>query len=393
MIWNEAEAKQNQIVAWRRQLHQIPEVGLNLPQTRRVLCEILDEIGVPYRCYEGCSGIEAVIRGKLPGKTIALRSDMDALPIREQTDLPFASTNGAMHACGHDGHMAMLLAAIAVLKEHADILRGNVKCIFQPGEEGYHGARAMIAEGALESPHVDAVVGLHVTPGLSELKSGSIGYRSGVLMASGDAFKITATGNGGHISAKSEVVNPFPAIAKLVLAIQEKRAELIQQGQRAVIAVGVVCGGDKENVIPDCAVLRGSIRAMDPNLREELTQWLEKITAEISQEECPCSLSYTDRTGMVWNDVQMTEFSHKALENMSEKIPLVELTSEIMASEDISDFFEMTKGTYLHLGCGWDGEKCDYPLHNAKFNLNESILWHGSAALVQYAVCWLDAQS
>ena len=393
MLWKEAESMQDKIVAWRRQLHQIPEVGLELPQTRRMLCGILDEMGVSYRCYEGCSGIEVLIKGKLPGKTIALRSDMDALPIQEQTGLPFASVNGAMHACGHDGHMAMLLAAIAVLKNHTAAMHGNIKCIFQPGEEGYHGAKAMIAEGALEEPHVDAMVGIHVTPGFPELKPGVIGYRSGALMASGDSFQITVTGRGGHICARENVTSPFPSIAKLVIAIQNKREELIRRGQKGVIGVGAVCGGEKENIVPDSAFLRGSIRAMEPKLRVELFRWLEHITSETNSEDCPCNLSYMDRTGMVWNDEQMTVLSREVLESMSDKVPSIELTSEILACEDISDFFEKTKGLYLHLGCGWNGEGCDYQLHSAKFNLNESVLWHGSAALAQYAICWLDAQT
>jgi len=393
MIWKEAEQKQRQIVSWRRQLHQIPEVGLELPRTKAALCGMLEQMGVSYRCYESCSAIEVLLQGGRPGKTVALRCDMDALPIREQTGLPFAAKNGAMHACGHDAHMAMMLGAIAVLNEHRSELCGAVKCLFQPGEEGCHGARRMIGEGALESPHVDAMIGLHVTPGIPELEPGMIGYRSGVLMAGSDAFAITVTGKGGHISNTTDVINPFSAAARLALAIQDKRQTLIDGREKAVIAVAAIHGGGKDNVVPDQAMLSGSIRTMDPEARIQLRQWLADTVERIAEEEnCACSLCYTDTTGIVTNDAELTALTADALHAMLPEIKAVEMTTEVMASEDISDFFEICSGTYLHLGCGHAGASEDYPLHNARFRLNESVLWHGSAALIQAATAVLNTQ-
>ena len=198
MLKQDVQNLQPQLVQWRRALHQMPETGLHLPQTRAFLCGVLEEMGLSFRLHKDTSSLEVLLPGTRPGKTIALRADMDALPIQEQTKLPFASTNGAMHACGHDAHMTMLLGAISLLRGME--FPGCVKCLFQAGEEGYNGAQHMVEEGALEQPHVDAVVGLHVTNAVPELRPGTIGVRSGPLMAGSDAFRIVVTGKSGHIS-------------------------------------------------------------------------------------------------------------------------------------------------------------------------------------------------
>lgn len=387
MLMQDAQGLQPQLVQWRRALHQIPEIGLHLPQTRAFLCGVLDEMGLPFRLHKDTSSLEVLLSGTQPGKTIALRADMDALPIQEQTRLPFASTNGAMHACGHDAHMAMLLGAISLLRGME--FPGYVKCLFQAGEEGYNGARYMVDEGALEHPHVDAVVGLHVTNSVPELRPGTIGVRSGPLMAGSDAFQIVVTGKSGHISDTEHVRNPIFAAAQLACAIQHLW-EIHRCGpEPSVIALGTIHGGARGNAVPDTVEMQGSIRTLDPMGRAVLLTQLDQAVHQCEKETgCRCVLSFPESTGIVINDPALTQRISSGLEQLlgAEFVPL---TSRLMASDDISVFFQERKGCYLHLGCGFEQEAELHPLHNSGFHLNEDVLWRGSAALAQSALSWL----
>ena len=393
MLSEEARGLQGQLVEWRRALHQMPETGLLLPHTRAYLCAALDAMKVPYRLHQGTSGIEAIISGAQGGNTIALRADMDALPVAEQSGLPFAARDGQMHACGHDAHMAMLLGAIKLLDAHAGELRGQVKCIFQPGEEGYHGARHMLEEGVLENPHVDAVLGLHVTNTIPELRAGCIGLKKGPLMAGSDAFTITVTGKGGHISDTAHVHNPIPVAGKIALGIQALGEGCREAGERAVIALGAICGGEKGNVIPDTVLLKGSIRTFSKAVRARLLEGLEQCAAQAcAQGGCQYRLHLADSNGIIFNDEDLTSEIMESASRLFPETGYTEIVSEIMASEDIFHFFETRKGTYIHLGCGFDDGREIFPLHSGHFVLNEDILWRGAAMLAQSAADWLNGR-
>ncbi len=390
MLNQEALSIEQYIIAWRRDLHRIPEVGLYLPKTREYVCSVLDKLGVQYKLHTTTSGIEVVIYGRTRGKTIALRSDMDALPIKELTGLPFASKNGNMHACGHDAHTAMLLGAVKLLAAHPERIAGSVKCIFQPGEEGSHGARYMLEEGVLENPYVDAILGLHVTNTISELKPGAIGLKKGALMAGSDAFFISITGKGGHISDTEYVVNPIPAAARIALAIHEIGERCKKRKDKAVIATGLIRGGEKGNAIPDKVELKGSLRTQTEATRQMLLREIEQAVKETTiQTGCNCEISLTDSNSIIYNNEAITDSVMETAGRLFPEEKYTEIVSNIMASEDIFYFFNARKGAYIHLGCGFEDGREIYPLHSARFTLNEQILWRGSALLVQSALDWL----
>ncbi|MGE5629598.1 MAG: M20 metallopeptidase family protein [Caulobacteraceae bacterium] len=393
MLKQEAQSIEQYIIAWRRDLHRIPEIGLHLPKTREYICGVLDKLGINYKIHSGTSGIEVLICGRTSGKTIALRSDMDALPIRELTGLPFASENGNMHACGHDAHIAMLLGAVKLLAAHPEQIIGNVKCIFQPGEEGFQGARYMLEEGALENPYVDAVLGLHVTNTISELKPGAIGLKKGALMAGSDAFCIKIIGKGGHISDTKHVVNPIPAAARIVLAIQEIGDRCGKMEDKAIIATGQICGGEKGNAIPDTVELKGSLRTLNEETRQQLLHEMKQtVKKTAAQERCICEISFADSNGVIYNDGTVTESVMKTASQLFPQEKYTEIVSDIMASEDIFYFFNARKGTYIHLGCGFEDSREIFPLHSSRFTLNEQIMWRGSALLAQSAIDWLGKE-
>ena len=390
MLKDEAEALQLDIVNWRRALHQIPEVGLHLPNTRDYVCTVLDEMKAPYRLYQNSSGIEVLLKGDKPGPTAALRADMDALPIQEKTGLPYAASGDTMHACGHDAHMAMLLGAIQLLLSRKQTFSGQIKCIFQPGEEGFQGAASMVAEGAMENPHVDAVFGLHVTNTLPELTPGTLGLRPGPLMAGSDAFSIQVSGTGGHISDTKLVKNPIPVAAQIALCIQALSLRCQQLPDRGIVALGVIQGGQKNNIIPSCVQLQGSVRTLSQDTRKFILQRIEEIIQRCAaQNGCIAELSLFDSNAVVVNDPELTAHARKSVRKIFPEGD-VEITSEVMASEDISDFFAGRKGVYFHLGCGFPDCREVFPLHSPKFTLNEDVLWRGSAVLAQSSLDWLE---
>lgn len=389
MLKDEAYALQPEIIQWRRALHQIPEVGLHLPKTRDYLCTVLDGMGLSYRLYHDSSGIEVLLKGDRPGRTAALRADMDALPLQERTGLPYAAAGDAMHACGHDAHMAMLLGAIRLLASRHSFA-GQIKCIFQPGEEGARGAASMVAEGAMEDPHVDGVFGLHVTNSLPELTPGALGLRAGALMAGSDAFSIQVTGKGGHISDTQLVKNPIPAAAQMALRIQELSLHCQQLPDRGVVALGIIQGGQKNNIVPSCVQLQGSVRTLSQDTRTFILRQLEEIVQNCAaQNGCSAVLSLFDSNAIVVNDPELTAHARKSIRNLFPE-DVVELTSEVMASEDISDFFAGRKGVYFHLGCGFPDRREVFPLHSPQFTLNEDVLWRGSAVLAKSSLDWLE---
>lgn len=389
MLKRDAQDLQPRLVEWRRALHRIPEVGLHLPETRSCLQCALEEMGFSCRLHRTSSSLEVLIPGTAPGPVIALRADMDALPVREQTGLPFASDNGAMHACGHDAHMAMLLGAAALLRGRD--FSGCVKCLFQAGEEGYDGAQHMVDEGALDHPRVEAVLGLHVTNAVPELEPGFIGVRSGPLMAGSDAFQITVLGKSGHISDIHHVRNPIFAAASIARSIQGL-GQRHQAADGSVISLGSVHGGARGNAVPDTVEMQGSIRTFDPGCRDAVLAELEQLLARCEGESgCRCALQIPESTAVVVNDPLFTRQVSGGLRALFEA-EFVPLTSTLMASDDISAFFQRRKGCYLHLGCGFSPGTDPHPLHNSGFTLNESVLWRGSAALAQGALTWLALQ-
>ena len=281
-LLREAEQLRETVLAERRTLHANAETGFDLTQTLAFVKKELTEMGLqPVGC--GRAGVVALVGGKKPGKTFLLRADMDALPIEEQADVPFASKNGRMHACGHDLHTAMLLGAARLLKAHEDEIAGTVKLMFQPAEEIFEGSRDMIKAGLLENPTVDAALMIHVMAGMPFAPGTVIVSGPGVSAPAADYFEIKVQGKGCHGSMPNTGVDPLTAAAHILIALQEIQARELAMGDRAVLTVGTLHAGTAANAIPDAAVMGGSIRTFDEETRAYIKERLTGIAEGVAR--------------------------------------------------------------------------------------------------------------
>jgi amidohydrolase len=267
----------------RRRLHRHPEVGLHLPQTQAMVLDAFADLPVELTTGKSTTSVVGVLRGARPGPTYLLRGDMDGLPVHEDTGLPFASeVPGAMHACGHDTHVAMLLGAARLLAERRDLLAGQVVFMVQPGEEGYHGARFMLEEGLLdavpEAP-VSGAFALHVS---STLESGSVNVRPGPMMAAADQWKIVVRGRGGHASEPHAAADPIPVAAEIVLALQAMVTRRVGVFDPAVVTVAHIEAGSTSNVIPDTAFMEGTIRTLSAERRAEVLAAVQRVATHVA---------------------------------------------------------------------------------------------------------------
>ncbi|WP_353093100.1 amidohydrolase [Tissierella praeacuta] len=381
----------NSIINWRRGLHQIPEIGFNLQQTSQYVIKQLEEMGIEYKNNVGISGIVGLIKGEKPGKTIALRADMDALPIKEETGLSFASKNGNMHACGHDAHTAILLGVAKVLNENKDKLKGNIKLIFQPAEEGPGGAKPMIEDGALENPKVDAIMGLHVGNLTSNSKSGSIMISYNNMMACLDRFKLKLIGKGCHGAYPETGVDPIAMAGYFISNVQSIISRELSPTDPAVITIGKINGGFAYNIIPDSVELEGTVRAVDQSVRENIAKRIEDFAKGISETmRGTYEYEYIFGYPPLVND---EEFTKNFIESAKKIIPeedIIEMRKPAMGGEDMAYFLNEVPGTFFFMSTpeAVNGE-C-YPHHNSKFDINEEVLWIGAALLVQGAMDYLE---
>ena len=262
-------------VRLRRDIHRHPETGFREVRTAALIAKTLRRLGYDVRTKVARTGVIGVLKGRRSGRTLMIRADMDALPVLEATRLPFASANrGVMHACGHDAHVAIALAAAALLARERDRLMGQVKFVFQPAEEGPGGAKPMIEQGALERPRVDAAVGLHLW---NDLPVGQMGIRSGALLAASDFFEVDILGRGGHGAAPHQTVDPVLMAARAVEALQSIRSRYVDPLKPAVISVCRIAGGTANNSIPDSVRIAGTVRSFDPALRKQLPKLIEQV--------------------------------------------------------------------------------------------------------------------
>src|SRR3954464_3745426 len=267
----------------RRTLHRHPEIGLHLPQTQATVLDAFADLPVEVTTGRSTSSVVAVLRGARPGPTYLLRGDMDALPVHEDTGLPFASEiPGAMHACGHDTHVAMLLGAARLLAERRDELAGQVVFMAQPGEEGFHGARFMLEEGLLdvvpEAP-VSGAFALHIS---SSFPSGTINVRPGPMMAAADQWRMAVRGRGGHASMPHTAADPVPVAAEIVLALQSMITRRVDVFDPAVLTVAHIAAGSTNNVIPDTAFMEGTIRTLSPERRADVVGAVQRVAGHVA---------------------------------------------------------------------------------------------------------------
>lgn len=393
-ILNKAEILQSTIVENRRYLHQIPEVHVNLPKTRKFVMDKLKEMGLEPK--ELGDGVVVNIGNPNKGKTILLRADMDALPIEEVVDIEFKSKNKAMHACGHDIHTSSLLGAAKILKEMEAEIHGNIKLMFQPGEETLTGAKQMIQAGVLEDPKVDAAMMIHVFTGL-EIEPGTILIpKSGAASMAPDEFHINIQGKGGHGAMPQESVDPLNIAAHTHIALQELISREIKPGEKALCVVGKMAGGEASNVVPDTAKLVGCIRTMDKDTREFLKQRLVEVSQGVAKTfRGEATVEYTLECPSVVNDKEMRELGIKYSEELLGKenvkpLSLVMDGGMLNGSEDFAFLSEKVPSfmSMLSMGNPKDGYK--YFHHNPNTKFDESMFYRGTAYYVYYALKWLE---
>ena len=375
-IMNLAAQVEDWMTAIRRQLHQNPELGFEEEQTQALICAKLEELGVAYQTQR--TWVVGLIQGDQPGGTVALRADMDALPLTEMTHLPFGSrTPGKMHACGHDAHVAILLGAAKVLSEHRGELAGNVKLLFQPAEETVGGAKPMVEAGCLENPHVDWAFGLHVMP---HLPVGTVETRFGALNASTDDLKVTLYGKSGHGAHPEGGADAIVCAAQLITALQSLVSRSIAPTQAAAVHFGMIQGGSAPNVLCDKVCLTGTLRTVSPPVRARLKRRLREMCAGVCQAMgCTCEVDIVPDYAALINHPQETKLVLDTAAALLGETHVLEAESPSMGAEDFSYFIEHTPGAFFHLGCADPAHMPAPPLHSRGFMLDERCMALGAA--------------
>ena len=395
---------ENELISDYKELHKRAETGFELPETVAYVKRRLDELGIKYDDC-GKNGIIGYIGDKKGKECILLRADMDALPIKEETDLDFKSESGAMHACGHDAHTAMLICAAKLLKETESELTGCVKLMFQPAEELLEGAKSMIENGVLESPPVKAAVMLHLIVG-TELQSGSVVISSGGVSApSADYFRITVKGVGCHGSTPEKGRDPLAVACRALTALDEIKAKELALNERAVITVGSLHSGDAPNAIPEKAELTGSIRAYSERTREYIKQRIKNTVSAIAGAfETQCEVDFYSGTPSLLNDENLSEsvcewakelFAGDRVMTSDELWAEAQKQgkrSEGAGSEDFAYISREVPSLMIALAAGKASDGYKYPLHNAKTCFDTSAFKYGSAVLAQIAKNWIKCR-
>ena len=383
------------VLEWRQDFHAHPELSNREERTARVVAELLRQFGVDeLKTGVARHGVVALIRGHQPGPTVALRADMDALPIQEQTGLPFASRNpGMMHACGHDAHTAMLLGAAKALCGLREAMPGNVKLIFQPSEEGAPagergGAAVMVEQGVLHDPDVAAIFGLHVN---TELATGKIGYRPGTIMAAVDRFRITVTGRQSHASSPWQGIDPVVVSAHIVVALQTIVSRKVDAREPAVVSVGVIQGGRAWNIIPQTVELEGTVRTHNADVRHQIAEHFRRIVEQTAAAHGAAATitGFEDYAPAVWNDPELSRRMKPTLDRAAGQENVVEI-QPMMGGEDFARYAEKVPGLYVMLGVRNEASGAIWPLHTPKMTLDEAALPLGVRTFCLLALDYLN---
>jgi hippurate hydrolase len=354
-----AQAILPDVIEVRRRLHRHPEIGLQLPATQAVVADGLRALGLEPRLGESTTSVVAIIEGGRPGPTRLLRADMDALPLQEDTGLDFASeTTGAMHACGHDTHVAMLLGAARLLVERNDDLAGRVLLMFQPGEEGFHGARFMIDEGLLEDgPHgaagVTEAVAIHIS---TRYTTGTINVRAGALLASADRIVATVRGRGGHASAPHLALDPIPVAAELVLALQSAVTRSIDVFDPAVLTIARISGGTTNNIIPESVEIEGTIRTVSSETRLAMADLVHRVASGVAAAHgAIIDVGIVPGYPVTMCDPTVTARIRALAVDLVGEDRVDDLAHPIMGAEDFSYVIERVPGMMAFVGARPDG--------------------------------------
>lgn len=382
---DDASAIKDQIVATRRRIHSNPELAFQEHQTAALIATELRRCGIRVETGVGGTGVVGVLEGIGPGHTVALRADMDALPLQELSGEEFSSrSKGVMHACGHDSHIAMLLGAARILSDHRSELRGVVKFLFQPAEEAAEkggGARPMIEAGVLEKPRVEYVFGLHV---FSNFPSRAFALRPGPLMAASGTFRIRVLGRGGHGSAPHQTIDPIFVAAQLITALQGIRSRMVDPVEPSVVSVCSVHSGTRNNIIPDDAVLEGTMRTVSEATKRRVSYLIRQIARSVCRTfGAKCEVEMEDAYPVTVNDPKVEAEVFRLLKTIP-GTKTVEVPP-LLVAEDFSFFLRKVPGTYYFLGTRNEKKGCVSPNHSSRFKVDEDVMKYGSASLALVA--------
>ncbi|WP_416446692.1 amidohydrolase [Leeuwenhoekiella sp. A16] len=399
-----AEVLEDQVIEWRHEIHEHPELSNREFETAKKIAAHLKSLGIEVQTGVAKTGVVGILKGSKPGKTVALRADIDALPVTERNDLPFKSNvtanflgqeTGVMHACGHDTHVAILMGVAEILSEHKDKINGTVKFIFQPAEEGpppgeEGGAKLMIKEGVLKNPDVDAIFGLHIN---SATPVGTIRYKPGGTMAAVERFVVNVKGKQTHGSAPWSGVDPIYISAKIIDGFQSiisRESPLVEEA--AVITVGKITSGMRFNIIPETAEMIGTVRTLDPEMRELIIHRMTEMTEGLAKTYGgSATIEFQNNTSITYNDLALTEQMLPTLQEVA-GTDHVELVKATTGGEDFSYFQEEVPGFYFFLGGMAPGNTEAYPHHTPDFMIDDDGLLLGVKTMTQLTIDYLNAQ-
>ena len=372
--------------AWRMAFHLEPELSLEETRTQEKVVAALEELGIPFRTFDDFHGVVGTIGADRSGPVVALRADMDALPVTERTGLPFSSrTPGKMHACGHDVHMSALLGAAAMIARSPRSTGGPIRLIFQPAEEEGHrgGALPLIERGCLEKPKVDYVVGQHVDPALA---LGSVGWRVGPTMAAADDFRITVLGKGGHASTPQQGPDAVVIASEIVTGLQTLVSRVREPFDPVVVSVGSIHGGTRNNILPDQVVLEGTVRTLRATTQDLIERSLKRrVRAIAASHGARAKVEYRRGYPPLVNSPDATRAVAEGLAVELGRANVLEVDHPLMGAEDFSRYLERVPGTFLRLGVGVPNRPAS--LHSATFAPDERALVIGAATLATAAEC------
>jgi hippurate hydrolase len=394
-LWTDAgESLLAEAIRLRRAIHEEPELGLHCPKTSSKIRQALE--GLPLEIREGpsTSGLMAILRGSGNGRTVLLRGDMDALPLKEDTGLEFRSrVEGAMHACGHDTHVAMLVGAARALCAERDRLNGTVMFMFQPGEEGWHGARHMIEDGLLDDPAPDAAFALHISPNMPR---GVFGGRHGTLLASADEIEVKVIGRGGHASMPHEALDPIPVACEIVLALQSFVTRRVPVFNPAVLTIAKITSGTTDNVIPETAELLGTVRTLNERTRNIVHDGVEQVARNIAAAHgAGCEVEITHGFPVTVCDERIVDLAERTAKALFGEGGWMTMPNPLMGAEDFSYVLQRVPGAMAFLGAapvGGDWRTC-CALHSNRMVLDESVMARGVAIHAGFAQAFLNGEA
>ena len=393
---------EDKVIEWRRDFHQNPELSNREFKTAEKIAAHLKSLGMEVQTGIAHTGVVGILKGEKPGKVLALRADIDGLPVPERADLPFKSTakgefNGAevpvMHACGHDTHIAILMGVAEIMSKNTDKIKGTVKFIFQPAEEGAPegeegGAKMMIKEGVLKNPDVDAIFGLHIGSGQP---ANTIAYKSGGIMAAAQRFEINVKGKQTHGSTPWTGIDPIMASVKIIDGLQtliSRESELTNEA--VVISVGKITSGVRNNIIPETAQIVGTIRTLDYDMQKHINNRMKEMVPAIAKAyRAEATVDISDGTAITFNHVELTKQMLPSLEKAAGKDRVIEI-SAITGAEDFSFYQQAVPGMFFFLGGMTPGNTESFPHHTPDFYIDESGMLLGVKTFIQLSLDYLN---